>query len=338
MKKLLSILKYLLVLSIGIGLLYLAFKGQDIELMLKEIQNVDYSWILLSLVFAFFAHLSRAIRWNMLIKPLGYSPHWFHTFLAVMVAYLTNLAAPRLGEVARCGVIKRLYKAPMNSLIGTVVAERTIDFFTLLLLVVVTILLQFSLLYDFFTNTVILPIHDKIISTIGNLQIVIIALMAMVVTGFIIVYLIRDKISQSNFYQKAKHMLQGFWQGVISVTNMETKWLFLAHTIFIWTMYFLMTYICFYSMGSTTNLTILAGMTVFIMGGLGIAAPVQGGIGTFHWAVSQSLVLYGVTVSNGLIFATLIHASQVLFFLIFGGAAMIIVLVLEKRINMAEKF
>jgi len=94
----------------------------------SSLQNdVTYFWILLSAMCGLLSHISRAMRWNYLIEPLGKKPGTLNTFLSVMVGYIMNLVLPRMGEVARCGVLSRYEKISFARLIGTVVTERIID-------------------------------------------------------------------------------------------------------------------------------------------------------------------------------------------------------------------
>ena len=105
-------------------LLWLAFRGQNLEQIVYDLKNANYLWVLASVLVSILAHYARALRWNMLIQPLGFKPSNSNTFHAVMVGYLANLAVPRMGEVSRCGVLNRTDKIPLNNLIGTVIVER----------------------------------------------------------------------------------------------------------------------------------------------------------------------------------------------------------------------
>ena len=89
--------------------------------------------------FGFFAFASRARRWVLLINPLGYHPSTRNSFYALMTGYLANLALPRIGEITRCVALGKKEKIPVDQLIGTVVIERTIDFFSLLSIMIILI-------------------------------------------------------------------------------------------------------------------------------------------------------------------------------------------------------
>ena len=102
----------------------------------------------------------------------------------------------------------------------------------------------------------------------------------------------------------------------------NTGW-FVFHTLFIWVMYFLMTYVCFFCLDATSHLNAKAGLFTLVVGGLGMAAPVQGGIGAYHYIVSQGLQLFGISTTDGIVYATLVHTSQTILVVVLGLFAML---------------
>ena len=132
MKKALNVLKYIIFFGIGIFVFLWVYKEYDLTEFTKTLQGVKWGWVILSLVFGIISHLSRAIRWNMLIHPLGFTPKVTNTFFSIMIMYATNLIIPRGGELARCTVLSKYEKIPFGKLVGTVVTERATD--TLILL------------------------------------------------------------------------------------------------------------------------------------------------------------------------------------------------------------
>ncbi len=93
----------------------------------SDIREANYSWLLISLVFAIVSHIFRALRWNLLINSLNYKTKLSTTFFAVMIGYMANTAVPRMGEFMRCGVLSKKEKIPFNALFGTVISERIFD-------------------------------------------------------------------------------------------------------------------------------------------------------------------------------------------------------------------
>lgn len=183
-----SAVKYLFFLSIAILLLYLTFQGQDIASLFHNIQNADYLWVLTSVFACLIAHVLRAIRWTLLIKPLGYTISAKKSFYAVMIGYLANLAFPRLGEVSRCGILHKTDKVPVNQLLGTVITERLFDLVLLLSTTLLAILLEFKRISGFIYQHV----WFKLEAVFSNGFVLWLSLISIVLILFF--YLIRSKI------------------------------------------------------------------------------------------------------------------------------------------------
>jgi glycosyltransferase 2 family protein len=69
---------------------------------------------------------------------------------------------------------------------------------------------------------------------------------------------------------------------------------------------------------------------VMVMGSIGMIAPVQGGIGTFHALVAFILMTYGLTEEQGKIFAVIVHSSQVLTVMIVGIVSLVVLVKLTN--------
>jgi len=119
----LKVLKFLAFFAVGAFIFWLVYKDQDIERIKSVLKNdVNYLWIGVSLVVGLLSHISRTLRWGLMIEPIGHKPRFVNTFMAVMVGYLMNMALPRMGEISRCGVLSRYEKISFTRLVGTVVA------------------------------------------------------------------------------------------------------------------------------------------------------------------------------------------------------------------------
>lgn len=65
--------------------------------ILQSFSDAKLSVIFWVMLLGLLSNASRAIRWQMLMEPLG-KPGFINTFMAVLVGHLANLAIPRLGE------------------------------------------------------------------------------------------------------------------------------------------------------------------------------------------------------------------------------------------------
>jgi uncharacterized protein (TIRG00374 family) len=330
MKKYLNAIKYLLLFSVGAVLFYYVYKGLGVEKIAHELENLRWGWVWLSFVFAIASHLSRAIRWNMLITPLGHKPRTLNTFLSVMIMYATNLIIPRGGELARCTLLSRHEKIPFGTLAGTVVIERATDTLILLLLVFITIFSQFGVFTAFVANN---PEFEQSFGFLFSLWFWLGGAL-LGIGSFILLWVYREKLKRLSFVAKIIDLMTNFFQGISSIKNLKNPGWYLFHSFFIYIMYFLMMYVIFFSYQPTEHLSMLAGLTAFIMGGLAMLAPVQGGIGAWHFMVLETLALYGLDKTDGKIFALISHTSMNLMLLIVGAISfMLLPLFNKKKIN-----
>lgn len=319
-----KILQYAISLTIAGGLLWYVFKDIDLSTMVGQFKKANYWWIVVSGFAAIIAHLSRAVRWKMLMEPLGYNPSNFRTLLAVLIGYFANFIMPRMGEVSKCGSLQKTDNIPFEKSFGTVVAERIFDLISLLVLLALNLLLEFGRLKEFFVE----QFSEKIPLVIG-------ILVALPLLGFAGVYFFKkyqDRLVQkSAFLKKVIHFMNGLLDGLLSIKKLKSPGLFIAYTVLIWVAYYFSAYVLFFSIPETSHLGPLAGLTVLVIGSLGMAAPAQGGIGPFHFLVGNILVLYGLTKEAGITLATFIHGSQMLLLLFLGAISFLITLFLKPK-------
>jgi uncharacterized protein (TIRG00374 family) len=313
-------------LSIGAGVFYYLYKDQDFSKLWSIIENeVNFWWVGLSLVLGVLAHLSRALRWRMLIEPVEKKTTWYNTFMAVLVGYLANLVLPRMGEVTRCGVLSKYEKISFTRLVGTVLAERLTDLLMLLTLVLFSFAIKFNMLAQFFKANLS---TDKIESFFKS-GFTYLAL-AILVIG---IYLLKKYAHKIVILTKFRGVWQNFVEGFASIKNVRSKKVYLFYSVFIWLMYFGMQYTCFFAMKETSNLTVSAGIIILVTGSIGMLAPVQGGIGPWHAMVIATLAIYGVTEEPAYAFALLVHGAQNLLVVFLG----LISLVLFPLVNTKSK-
>lgn len=325
-----SVVKYLLLLFVGFGLLWLAFRKENLAEVWDKMALADPFWLGASVVLAILAFISRAVRWIMLMEPLGYKPKLSNTIYALLLGYFANLAIPRIGEITRCGALANVEKVPFNSLIGTVIVERVIDVIMLFLTIMLVAFLEFDMLSKFIMSKIIQPLIGKLDLTNQG-----ILLLAGIVIAVILFLVGRNFLSGKGTDSPLKIKIRGFLRdvakGLQSVLKMKKNGWFIFHTFFIWFIYFLMTWVCFFCLESTSHLDIKAGLFILVVGGLGMSAPVQGGIGAYHYIVSQGLQLFNVSSTDGLVYATLVHTTQTLVVIVLGLFAMLMLFLVRKK-------
>ena len=333
--RLLKILKYIASLIFAITIIYLLFKNQDPIKLIDEIQKVEGEWVILSMIFGGWAYVSRGFRWIILIDALGYTSSKINAVSAVSVGYFTNLFIPRAGELSRCTALNQVEKVPVDKLFGTILIERVIDFIALILLVFLTIFFKFNYIINFYNEV------QKQQTGNNNIENTILIILGLL----LVIILIKKWIKKSNFYKKILVFFDGLKEGFKSIKNIKRKKTFWFHTLSIWVMYFLMTYICFFSMEDTLHLNPIDGLFLLVLGGIGMIIPTPGGIGSYHAIVMIGLSVLGVgsvylgkggdPTNPALLFPTIVHVAQTLVAIIMGLISLLILFLSKKKKNVS---
>ena len=334
-----SALRYIISLGLAGGLIWFVFKDINLTDMLQRFARSDWRWIAVSCLFLLMAHIVRAWRWGMLLEPMGYKPGLFNSSVSVLTGYFANYIVPRMGEVTRCGTLYRLEKVPVNLSFGTVVAERIFDVLILLVLIGLNFILEFERLSTFFTDFFQSKISGGETPAGGGTGLI----LGILLTGIILIVLVgiyifrnaalRDKIQQNALIQKIIKFALGMLEGLLSIRKLKNPGLFILSTVSIWVLYYLVSYVLFFCIPETSNLGPLAGLTLLVVGAIGMTAPTQGGIGAYHLLVGNVMVLYGLSQKDGITLATFIHGAQMLFMLATGALAFLYVLIQKKPAN-----
>jgi len=334
-KKILNIIKYLVFLGFGILIFWWIYKDEEIDDFRAAFNDLNYFWIIVSVLLSLVSILSRAIRWNMLIKPMGYTPRLYNSFLSVLTMYFVNLLMPRAGELFRCTILGRYEKIPFSKLIGTVFVERLADFITLMVLAVVIVATQFIAFLKFFDTHPEIKSNLVRLISIRNIILAVVAVILLYISLIALRKYIRKKgrSNEGKIIPRLRLLKQNFLEGIRSILKMKNKWKFIGHTVFIFLLWLLMLYAVFLAFGPTSHLSINIGMVVFLMGGLAMLAPVQGGIGPWHFMVYETLFLYGIDKTDGKIFALIAHTTTNLIYLLFGILALIIFPLVNSQLN-----
>jgi glycosyltransferase 2 family protein len=335
--KLVSVGRILLFLAVGIFFLVLAFRDVQFEDLISGLLSARYEWVLVSLVFASLAFVSRTYRWILLIEPLGYSPSRKSTFYALMTGYLANFIFPRMGEITRCGSLNKTDGIPADSLLGTVIIERLSDLLALVVLLLIVLFVKFDLFGAFLFNNLIQPVYQKIFSWLDFPWFLWFLAISFILLAVLFYRIILVWLNKYKIFRKLERVAGRVMDGMKTILDLKKKMQFLFHTIFIWLMYFLMTRALFASLPATADLGAATVLFILVIGGLGMAAPVQGGIGTYHWIVSMGLGLYEIPREEGLVFATLSHESQALLMIILGSFSALMVFGARKKARQPDE-
>ena len=299
-----TFVKVVLPLGFGFLLLWWLFREMDLTEIWNVIRHgVRYDIILFSLLFGLFANIVRGLRWGLLIETLGIRFKRSNAVNAVLGNYAVNLVLPRVGEVWRCGIVAKYDKISFSKLLGTLLIDRVSD--TIMVGTITLFIFIFNL--DFFIS-----LFAKSPALLEGCHAMLnsIWIYALVIGLAIMVWLVLKYMSHFTLVRKAKELLLNVWAGMKSIWLMDKKWLFLVQTLLIWSGYFCYFYITFYAFDFTRELGIGVGLIAFTMSSIGVAVPVQGGIGPWHFMVIATLVCFGVNENDAAAFALVVHTVQ----------------------------
>ncbi len=331
-KKIISVAQYIFFLLIGLTLLWLVFRKLDLNLLIEEFRNARYEWLLMAFLFGMLSHVARAIRWNILIRSLGYSTRTSTTFYALMTGYLANAAFPRLGEVTRCGVLGKKTNIPFNSLFGTVIAERAFDLFVLILIILGVIFLQLDFLKVFVDKYILSSLSGMVNGK--NLYLTLAIVAAVIFLPLILLRIFITRIRKMTLYIKVSDFVRGLLDGIKTIARMRQKVAFLGLTLIIWTLYVMMTYMAFFAIGATSGLNFSDGITLMALGSLGIVAPVPGGIGAYQFIITAILTeIYLIPSEPAVSYSIISWATQTILIIVVGIFSYYIMVFKKSEIN-----
>lgn len=309
MKKIFNyIVKILLPILLGVLILYMVYDDFDFSRLYSDLKNMDMFWFLLSTFFGIMSHVIRGWRWRLTLSPLGYNPSSSTCVNSIFLAYAANLVVPRVGEVSRCMVLKNYEDVPFAPSLGTLVTERLIDTLMVLLITVVAVALQWPVFSEFMSIT---RSGDGGYASWGNWGIL---LLVAVVILVLAVFLLK----KTNLWKKIRVFIVKFVEGMLSLTKMKNWWLFVIETFGIWFCYFMQFYLCFFCFQFTEDLSVLAGLLLFVAGSIAVVVPTTNGAGPWHFVVTGIMVLYGVGEADSKAFALIVHGTQTLLVAVLG--------------------
>ena len=305
-------------MGLGLYLVYFSFSNTseaDRAQIIAAIKQADLRFVFLSLVFGAFSHLSRAYRWNYLLRPLGYRPTFMMRVLTVMISYFSNLGIPRSGEVLRATALATYADVPFQKSFGTIVTERIIDLIVLFSLIGLGFVLQGELLLE----------------VIGNPSLDGMLLVWMVLAVTVFFFGTRQlKRSQHALAVKVIRFFTGLWQGMLSIREIKHKWAFIGHTLFIWAMYLMMFWVVTLALPETSGLSFSALIPAFVAGGFAMSAT-NGGIGLYPIAVAAVLQAFDIPYPQALAFGWVMWTGQTVMVVVFGSLSFLLLPVLSKK-------
>lgn len=327
-KKISQLLQYVIFLGGGIFLVWWQLKSMNLEEkneFYNAIKNANF-WILIPIsIMSIMSHISRSMRWKLLMEPLDFHPKLRNVFMVTMVGYLANAAIPRLGELLKCTFLARYEKLKLDKLVGTIILERSFDLVCYAIFIAFTILIQIKIIGSFATEKL-----DRLFQ--GNPTLTFLKL-GLVIGGIILFWFVMrwiiKKNPQNKLINKINLIIKGVFEGLSTIKHMKKKGAFLMHTIFIWCMYLGQIYLGFWGLDSTASLGIGAACSVLSLATLSMIVT-PGGIGSFPIFVMQTLMIYGLTSAQGKAFGWLMWSASTGLIVLVGFVSLLLLPVLNK--------
>lgn len=311
-----KILRIVCFAALGGVLLYFSFRGIKWSDFVEGLRTANYFWIAMSMVVGALSFYARAARWRIMLLGMGQKVTRLDTFDGVGMAYLTNFALPRAGEIARCGVVAGRTGLKFDAVIGSVVLERSFDVVCLIFITLFIALFRI----DVFGRFMVTEIWDPFIQSLGGSTLLAIGICIAVPLAICgLIYAFRKPLMKLPFTQKIVNFCKGIWKGLVETFKMPHKGRFFIWTVILWFLFVCTSYCTILATPMRSEFDFIDALFLMVVGSFGWVVPVQGGIGAFHFILSRALVVvYGLTATSGMVFATISHESQAVTMLLCG--------------------
>lgn len=282
-----SILTIVISLAFAGFFLWLALRGLDFKVIQKSLAKANYIWVLFASVFGLLAYWFRAIRWNLMLEPMGHRISNSNALWSISFGYLMNLTIPRSGEVARATALYGVEKVPVDKSFGTIILERVVDLICMMGFLGLTLLFKYDAILSFYKNSGVNINPNKII-----------LILSILIIGTIVFFVFKKKLAEVPFLGKIVNFIDGIFQGITSIFKLKEKGKFILYTLGIWICYYLAAYLVCFALPETSAFTFADGFFIIVVGTLGMIIPASGGIGAYNLAMKYGFMALFISVGK----------------------------------------
>ena len=302
--------------------MWFALKGMEFKKIAGYFAKANYFWVFAATVFGVLAYWFRAVRWNLLLEPMGYKISNSNSFWTISFGYLMNLTIPRSGELARSTALFSVEKVPVEKSFGTIILERVIDLICMMVFLGLTLIFKYKAILSFYDYVT----KEKSKSATEESSINIYLIFGAILILGIIAFLVRKKLENFPIYQKVLNFIKGIFHGLTSIFKMKQKVKFILLSLGIWISYYFAAYLVCFALPETSNFTIVDGFFIIVVGTLGMMVPASGGIGAFHLALKFGIMALFLSMGKnpeeggevGLSYAFISHTMQLVIMVVMG--------------------
>lgn len=319
------LVKVVLPLALAVAILWWMYRGLQWEQLQQVLSGgMSWTWMLLSMPFGILAQVLRGMRWQQVMRPMGERPRLHTCVNAVFLSYASSLVVPRVGEVLRCGVLRRYEGTNFGRSVGTVVTERVVDMAMVAVLSLAVVVSQVPVFATFFRATGVSV--GGFLSSFSPAGWAVTAVCVLAVCMAVLLLLRR-----MGLFSRTRAVLADLRDGLLSVRQVSSPALFLLYSLGIWVSYFLHFYLTFFCFASTAGLGMMAALVAFVVGTFAVLVPTPNGAGPWHFAVKSVLVLYAVPQTDAALFVLIVHTLQTLLVVLLGLYALLALAFTRRR-------
>jgi uncharacterized protein (TIRG00374 family) len=275
--------------------------------MINALTEANYGYVLLATFILMFSHYLRALRWQLFLTPIK-TINTGSLFSALVIGYAANTFVPaHLGELLRAIVLGKRHNIFASTTFASIVLERIVDILSLILVMVLVIFVHP------FPRWVV---QSGIIMLTGALCLFVTLIILKrfeTKTSGLMRTLFRPL--PEKFGNKIHSMALNFISGLMPLKSFRHYFYVAILSVAIWFCYALVYYFCLlaFNLEAIYNLAWYVGLVVLVFTTISIVVPTSPGyVGTYHYLCQISLVMFGVSATNALSFASISHAVIIL--------------------------
>lgn len=308
-------------LAIATFFMWLAIRGMEFKKIAGYFAKANYLWVFIASLFGFLAYWFRAVRWNLMLEPMGYKISNSNAFWTISFGYLMNLTIPRSGELARSTALFGVEKVPVDKSFGTIILERVIDLICMGGFLLLTLIFKYDAILAFYKYVT----QEKSKSAEPQSNRMYLFLGTFLLLG-VLFFVLRKSLQKFPLYQKILEFVKGIFHGLTSIFKLKQKVKFILLSIGIWVCYYLAAYLICFALPETSNFTFADGFFIIVVGTLGMMVPASGGIGAFHFALKLGIMALYLSMGEnpeeggevGLSYAFISHTMQLVLMMVMG--------------------
>ncbi|MGI6048536.1 MAG: lysylphosphatidylglycerol synthase transmembrane domain-containing protein [Petrimonas sp.] len=310
-KRIQDILKTVLSLALGIAIFWLLYRKTSLKEVWEIVKSAHFGIIASSLIFGLLGNYFRALRWELFINSLGYNPKRESIVFATFGNYAVNFLLPRAGDLWRCGIVSKYDQIPFAKTFETFFVDKILDILAGVVLVIISLALYVDFFVTYFHQN---PGFAENLTRLFT-SVWLYMLLALIIGGIFVMFFY---FKENPIVKKVNNFFQTVKYDMALIAKMKSKKRIIIYTILAWLSFYVYFYICFYAFDFTKNLGPIVGWIVFAMSNVGVAVPVQGGVGTWHFMVISSLIILGVGYEEASAFAGTVFTVQSVWIILLG--------------------